>query len=208
MTPIPLSEVTAIRERFARGRELTAARFRDAFAASDAPPNERWRSHLEIQAASMLDALEYVSLPGALKVHYEIDGRVIRPFVKPNTPLYPFFAIEKTPPALLEYWIFVSELSSSGAWSMTRLVATSEEYNDALARMQQPQLVRSLVAAFLPAGEFRDDGNAMLDVTLYTCAGEERVERRRLLLDENQEFHFHSRELIAEGRGGALSSEL
>ena len=31
---------------------------------------------------------------------------------------------------------------------------------------------------------------------------EEGVERRTLLLDDKNEFHYHGRELIAEGRGG------
>ena len=40
----------------------------------------------------------------------------------------------------------------------------------------------------------------MLAVTVYTRADGERVERRLLQLDERNEFHFHSRELIAEAR--------
>ena len=53
------------------------------------------------------------------------------------------------------------------------------------------------VASFLPSYE-----RASLEVTVYTRASEERVERRMLTLDASNEFHFHSRELIAEGRGG------
>ena len=46
------------------------------------------------------------------------------------------------------------------------------------------------------------DGSAFLEATVYTRAAEERIERRLLLLDPHNEFHFHGRELIAEGRGG------
>jgi hypothetical protein len=68
--------------------------------------------------------------------------------------------------------------------------------------MAHPQLVKPLFVSYLPAGEFREDGTAILEVTVYTRATEERIERRELLLDRNREFHFHGRELIAEGRGG------
>jgi hypothetical protein len=68
--------------------------------------------------------------------------------------------------------------------------------------MQSVQIVRALVASFLPSVEIRDDGTASLEVTLYTRAEEERIERRLLLLDARNEFHYHGRELIAEGRGG------
>jgi hypothetical protein len=78
---------------------------------------------------------------------------------------------------------------------MTRLIATPEEYDAALRRMRSPQIVRALVASFLPSVD-----GSKLDVTVYTRAGEERIERRLLILDESNEFHFHSRELIAESR--------
>ena len=68
--------------------------------------------------------------------------------------------------------------------------------------MQSPQITRALVASFLPEVDVRADGSAMLEVTVYARAGEERIERRALLLDVMNELHFHSRELIAEGRGG------
>ena len=54
----------------------------------------------------------------------------------------------------------------------------------------------------LPSVEVRDDGTASLEATLYTRAEEERIERRQLLLDVHNEFHYHGRELMAEGRGG------
>jgi len=68
--------------------------------------------------------------------------------------------------------------------------------------LQSPQIVRALVASFLPSVELRDDGTASLEATLYTRADEERIERRQLLLDVLNEFHYHGRQLIAEGRGG------
>lgn len=99
---------------------------------------------------------------------------------------------------MFEYWMIVSEITGSAAWRMTRVIATAEEYSDALRRMRSAQIVRALVASFLPS---IDPERSMLDVTVYTRAGEERVERRSLILDASNEFHFHSRELIAEGRG-------
>src|SRR5204862_7897717 len=95
-----------------------------------------------------------------------------------------------------------SEIEASTSWRMTRVIATAEEYDAALRLMQSPQIVRALVMSFLPAVDIRADGTAMLEATLYARAGEERVERRTLLLDVMNELHFHGRELIAEGRGG------
>ena len=96
----------------------------------------------------------------------------------------------------------MSEILASTSWRMTTVIASPEEYDAALRRMQSPQIVRALVASFLPSVELRDDGSATLQVTLYTRAEEERIERRLLLLDALNEFHYHGRELIAEGRGG------
>lgn len=219
METLPFEQVEAIRGRFAQAREIAAARFRDSFAQqTDLPPNERWRAHLEIQATSMLDVLQGVSLPPELRVSYLIEDRLIHPIViaadvvtpsindraklEPSASLYPFFRIDRTVAALFEYWIFTSELLASSSWQMTRVIASSEEYNAALSGMKQPQLVKPLFVSYLPGGEFREDGTALLEVTLYTRAAEERIERRELLLDSRQEFHFHGRELIAEGRGG------
>jgi hypothetical protein len=67
--------------------------------------------------------------------------------------------------------------------------------------MNQPQIVRALLPTLLPRVEIRDDGTALLDVTVATRAGEERIERRRLLLDRSGEFHAHGRDLFAEGKG-------
>ena len=117
-------------------------------------------------------------------------------------PLWPYFDVDRTPAAVLEYWLIASEISASTAWAMTKLIADRDDYDAALRRMQQPQLVRALVASFLPSAELRDDGSAFLEVTVYTRAAEERVERRLLAMGEDNELRFHSRELIAEGRGG------
>ena len=222
METLTLEEVDKIRGRFAQAREIAAALFREAFAQqTHLPPNERWRAHLEIQAAAMLDVMEGVSLPPELRVAYLIDEqqqRTIYPIViasdvdppriddrarlDPTTALFPLFRVERNVPTLLEYWIFTSELMSSSAWSMTKLIANAADYNEALNRMVQPQLVKPLFVSYLPAGEFRQDGTAILEVTVYARADQERVERRELLLDRNQEFQFHGRDLIAEGRGG------
>lgn len=222
MESLSLEQVQDTRARFAEARQIAAGRFRESFAQQDSlPPNERWRSHLEIQAASMLDVARGVSLESGLRIAYLLDereGRVIYPVViardapypkvtdperlAPTVSLFPFFRIAKTVEALFEYWIFTSELLSSSAWPMTRVIATYEEFNQTLAGMTQLQLVKALTVNFLPSGEFREDGTAILEVVVYSRAGEERIERRELLLDRNQEFNFHSRDLIAEGRGG------
>lgn len=189
MTTITLEDVQRIREQIARAHALTAQRFRDAFEAqSDIPPNERWRVHLEIQAAALVETARDLRVAG--HITYDVVGRIV-------TPRHARFEIERTPAALLEYWMVSSELFASAAWRMTQLIATHDEYDAALRGMQQPQLVRALVASFLPSEEW-----PMLEVTVYTRADEERIERRHLALDEQNVLHFHSRELIAEGRGG------
>ncbi|HWW60539.1 MAG TPA: hypothetical protein VN181_04145, partial [Thermoanaerobaculia bacterium] len=169
---IPLADVLRIREQIARAHALTAERFREAFAAqSDIPPNERWRVHLEIQAAALVETARDLRVAG--RVSYDVVGRIV-------TPRHARFEIARTPAALLEYWMVSSELFASAAWRMTKLITTHEEYDAALRAMQQPQLVRALVASFLPAAEW-----PMLEVTLYTRADEERIERRHLALDSD-----------------------
>jgi hypothetical protein len=198
---IPIEEVERIRAQVARANELAAARFRDSFAAqSDIPPNERWRSHLEIQAAALLETARDVRGHG--RVHYDIMGRTVIPYIVRGEPLFRHFDIAPTPAALFEYWMVISTILASSGWSMTRVIATSDEYNRSLALMQQPQIVRALIASFLPEAEWRDDGGAHLEVTLYTRADEERIERRLLTMGADQEWTYHSRELIAEGRAG------
>ncbi|HVT05700.1 MAG TPA: hypothetical protein VHL58_20280 [Thermoanaerobaculia bacterium] len=223
MPALTLQEVREVRECFARAREIAASRFRESFATApaDLPPNERWRSHLEIQAQAMLEELPEITMPPDRRIVYimlDEARRLIAPVVvvgnddlsrfhsigdraKPETALFPFFRIERTGTALLAWWMFTSELLSSTSWKMTRLLATSDEYNDALAAMEQPQLVRPLFVSILPSAEFKGDEAAFLEVTVYTRAQEERIERRTLLLDPNQELIYHGRDLIAEGRG-------
>lgn len=197
---IPLHEVERVREQLTRAHALAAERFRAAFALqSELPPNERWRAHLEIQAAALLETARDVSAPQ--RIQYDIIGRTVIPFIVRGEPLFRHLQIARTPAALFEHWMLVSELHASAAWAMTRVIATPADYNAALQRMQQPQLVRALVASFLPDAGWNGD-RGMLEVTLHARAAEERIERRRLTLDEGGEWSFHSRELLAEGRGG------
>ncbi|HEV7921208.1 MAG TPA: hypothetical protein VGR02_10520 [Thermoanaerobaculia bacterium] len=194
MQRIELAEVNRIRGRIARAHALAADRFRAAF---EAQPD--WRLHLEIQAAALLEMADGVRLREGDRIAYRIDGRTITPYIVEGRPPWPYLIVGRTPAAILEYWLIAAELA---AWAMTKLIADGAEYDAALARMQQPQLVRALIASFLPEVELRDDGTALLEVTVYTRADEERVERRLLVLEQDNEFRFHSRELIAEGRGG------
>ena len=223
MAILTLAEVVAVRERVSRGRELTAGRFREAFAAAPAhvPPNERWRAHLEIQAESLLETLSSVSLPDGHRIRYvlsEAGDRLIAPVVvrdderaqtlppaqeiRLESALFPFFRIERSGIGLLEYWMLVSELLSSASSSVTKLIASSSEYDEAVARIDRPDMLRALYLSYLPSFEWRSDETAMLELTLYSKAGEERIERRRLHLDRNQELVLHDREVLVEGRGG------
>lgn len=198
MQTIPLQEVKRIRAQLARAHVLAAERFRRTFVRD---PN----IHLEIQAEALLETATGVRLRNGGRIRYEVEGQLVTPYVVPGEPLYRHFALTKTPAAILEYWLIISELESSTAWAMTKLIAEQGEYDDALRRMQMPQIVKALVPSLLPAAELRDDGTAMLHVTVYSRAGEERIERRALLLDAHNEFAFHSRELLAEGRGGVAT---
>jgi hypothetical protein len=200
MQTIPLEDVKQLRTQLARAHVLAAERFRQAYELDPSNPH----IHLTIQAGALLETACGVRLRGGGAIQYDITGNVAIPYVERGKPLYPFFTIAKTPLALLEYWLIVSELTSSSASMMTKLIAESGEYDDALRRMTSPQIVRALIPTFLPAAELRDDGTALLTVTLYTRATEERIERRTLALDAHNELHFHSRELLAEGRGGVL----
>ncbi len=201
MTTVSRDEVEAVRDRFARAHELAAAQFRDTFVPGQTPATV----HLEILANALLEYAEGVRLLGS--VQYQVDGDAITPFVAPGQSIYPFFDVQRTPSAIFEYWLLISEIEASISWRMTTLIASAEEYDVALRRMQSPQIVRALIASFLPSVEIRDDDHtAFLEATVYTRADEERIERRLLLLDPLNEFHFHGRELIAEGRGGIPSS--
>ena len=195
---IPLDEVAAVRDRIARARTLAAERFREAFQEGAIAPE----SHLLIQVAALLEVAEGTRVRGGGRIEYDIRGRNVTPFVVPDEPLFPGLSVLRTHVAVFEYFMIVSEVLVSPAWSVTKLIVTPEEFDEALRRMKQPQIVRATFASFLPAVDLRDDDTALLEVTLHTRAGEERIERRFLALDEKNEFHFHSRELVAEGRGG------
>jgi hypothetical protein len=181
VTSLSLADVNDVRARIARAHERAAAEFRDTFVAGVTLPTR----HLEILARTLIEEARGVRVVGDT---YSFENDLI-------TPLYENFEVE--PDALFEYWMIISEIAGSAAWRMTKVIATSDEYDEALRRMRSPQIVRALVGSFLPSYE-----RSSLEVTLYTRAVEERVERRMLTLDASNEFHFHSRELIAEGRGG------
>lgn len=184
---VSLDEVLRIRGNIARAHAFAAHRFRESFQTSPLPPS----AHLELLATALLENAVGVRFVGA-----------IPSFADRDRSIFPQFRIEQTGSALLEYWLIVNEIFASSSWAMTRLIATSDEYDEAMRRMTMPQIVRAIVIDLLPHAEWRDDGSAMLDVTVYTRATEERIERRKLMLDANQELHFHSRELLVEGRGG------
>ena len=181
MTLLSLAEVEDVRARIARSHARAAQQFRDTFVLGQTPPTR----HLELLAAALIDEARGVRVRGAA---YTIENNLI-------TPLYRNFEVGGD--ALFEYWMIVSEIAGSPAWRMTRVIATPEEYDEVLKRMESPQIVRALVGTFLPSVE-----RSSLEVTVYTRANEERVERRMLVLDASNEFDFHGRELIAEGHGG------
>ena len=181
MTTVSLPEVADVRARIARAHERANAEFRETFVPGVTPPTR----YLEIVARTLIEEARGVRLTGE---PYAIDNGLI-------VPIYENFDVDAD--ALFEYWIISSEITGSPSWRMTKVIATPDEYDDALKRMRSPQIVRALVASFLPSYEHNS-----LEVTVYTRAVEERVERRMLTLDASNEFHFHSRELIAEGRGG------
>jgi len=155
---------------------------------------------MEIQAAALLESAECVRILGTIR--YDVVDHLATPYVERGRPLFPFFEVERTEVGVFEYWLVISEILASAAWHVTKLIADPFEYDDALRRMQSPQIVRAIPPPLLPSAELRDDGTALLDVTVYTRAGEERIERRTLALDGENEFHFHGRVLLAEGRGG------
>ena len=155
---------------------------------------------MEIQAAALLESAESVRVLGTIR--YDVVDRLATPYVERGRPLFPFFDVERTEIGVFEYWLVISEILASAAWHVTKLIADAHEYDDALRRMQSPQIVRAIPPPLLPSVDLRDDGTALLDVTVYTRAGEERIERRTLALDSENEFRFHGRVLLAEGRGG------
>jgi hypothetical protein len=193
---LDFDSVQRVRARIAHAQQLAAIRFREAFAAGALPPV----AHLRIQAAALIECAVGVTLDR--EIAYDVSGDIVTPYVERGRPVYPYFQVARTPEAVFEYWLIISEIEASTSWKMTRVIASAEEYAEALHRMQSPQIVRALVTSFLPDVDVRADGAATLEATVYARAGEERVERRTLLLDVMNELHFHGRELIAEGRGG------
>ncbi len=181
MTTLPLDAVDTIRGNIARAHTLAATRFREAFAEQALEPS----AYRELLAEAMLECVEGV----------QFDGDI-------NDIRYPDFTIDRTAAAVFTYWLVVSEMIATATWAMTKVIATRSEYDDALRRMQSPQIVRALIVDFLPRVEWREDGTALLEAVVYTRAVEERVERRQLILDTTNELHYHGRELLAEGRGG------
>lgn len=196
---ISLDEVNAVRRRIANAHALAAERFR-AVAAGNVLAAENWRTHLEIQAAALVHASDGVTLRGGIS--YELDSGFLAPHLSLGEPLHRYFDVRRTPVAILEYWVIYSEISSAAAWNLTQLVVTSTEFDAVLRVIQKPNMVRALAIHFLPAVDIRPDGSATLEVTVYTRAGEERIERRLLSVDGQNQITFHSRELLVEGRGG------
>ena len=203
MQTLSSDDVKRIRASVARAHALAAGRFHEAFEQQvDIAPLDRWRVHLEIQASALLETADGVRLRDG-RIRYRIaEDRTVTPYVVEGEPLFPHFALRRTAPAVFEYFLIVSEILASPSWAVTKVVAVPGEYDDALRRMREPQLVRVHPGVLLPSVEWRDDGTAIMEVTLYTRSGEERIERRMLTLDARNEFHFHSRALLAEARGG------
>jgi hypothetical protein len=196
MQTLSPDDVNRVRAGVARAHALAAGRFREAFEA-----HGEWSAHLEIQAAALLETAEGVRVDGTIR--YDVaEDRTVTPYVTKGRPVFESFTIRRTPAALFEYFVLISEILGSPSWSVTKIISVPGEYDDAVRRMNQPQLVRVIPGIILPAAEWRDDGTGVLEVTLYTRSQQERIERRMLTLDASNEFHFHSRELLAEGRGG------
>src|SRR5262249_1128061 len=104
---VRLEDVQAVRERIARAQQLAAIRFREAFAAGALPPV----AHLRIQAAALIECAEGVKLNGTIA--YDVSGDVVTPYVERGRPVYPFFEVARTPVAILEYWLIISEIEAS-----------------------------------------------------------------------------------------------
>jgi len=198
VTTLSLETVQRVRERIARAHDLANARFREAFAAGPLAP----KAHMVMQAAALVECASGLRVRG--EIRYDVIGDESTPYIEGlrDRPVYESFDVDRNPEAIFEYWLVISDIVGATSWRMTRLVATSDEYDAALMRMESPQIVRALIVTHLPSVDARDDGTAILEATVYTRAEEERVERRQLLLDVHNEFHYHGRELIAEGRGG------
>ena len=198
MTTLSLDDVQGVRERIARAHELANARFREAFALGRGPLPPK--AHMAMQAAALVECAQGLRVRG--EIRYDVIGDESTPYVDRGRPIYEYFDVDRNPEAIFEYWLVISDIVGATSWRMTRLIATAEDYDAALMRMQSPQIVRALIVTHLPSVDARDDGTALLEATVYTRAEEERIERRQLLLDVHNEFHYHGRALLAEGRGG------
>ncbi len=198
---IPLVEVERVRRAVDEAHDLAAARFREAFDTSALPPEERFGMYMQMRADSLLEAAKYIRLRHG-RLAYAFDGRSVTPYVIAGEPVYSHFDVPRIAEAIYEYFVLSGEIFATPAWNLTRVIASADEYGAALKMMTQPQLVDVTIASFLPEADLREDGSALLHVTVYTRAAEERVERRTLALDAWNELSFHSRQLIAEGSAG------
>jgi hypothetical protein len=193
-----LDDVQHVRDRIARAHAMANERFREAFASGTGPLPPK--AHMAMQAAALVQNAAGLRVRG--EIRYDVIGDESTPYVERGKPVYDAFDVDRSAEAIFEYWLIISDIVGATSWRMTRLIATPDEYDAALARMQSPQIVRALVVSHLPSVDARDDGTALLEATVYTRAEEERIERRQLLLDVHNEFHYHGRALLAEGRGG------
>lgn len=198
MTTLTLDAVQRVRDRIARAHALANERFREAFASGTGPLPPK--AHMAMQAAALVECASGLRVKG--EIRYDVIGDESTPYVERGKPVYEFFDVDRNPEAIFEYWLVISDIVGATSWRMTRLIATADDYDAALMRMQSPQIVRALIVTHLPSVDARDDGTALLEATVYTRAEEERIERRQLLLDVHNEFHYHGRALLAEGRGG------
>lgn len=198
---IPLVEVERVRRAIDEAHDVAAARFRTAFDGSPLPPEERFGMYMQFRADALLESARYVRLRSG-RVAYEFDGRSVTPYVVAGEPLWSHFEVPKIAEAVFEYFVLTGEIFATPTWNLTRVIASPAEYDSFLKSMKQPQIVNVSLQSYLPEADLRDDGSALLHATVYTRAGEERIERRTLLLDAWNEFHFHSRQLMAEGSAG------
>ena len=107
MTLIARESVTAVRARIARAQQLAALRFREAFAAGPLPPV----AHLRIQAGALIECAEGVTVDG--EIAYDVSIDVVTPYVERGRPIYPYFQVARTPEAIFEYWLIVSEIEAA-----------------------------------------------------------------------------------------------
>src|SRR6266568_8289326 len=116
MTNITLSaqDVAGVRERIARAHELAAIQFRDSFVLGQTEPTV----HLQMLADALIGESDGIRLRGPA---YEIREGLIE-------PMHQNFVVDRTPVAVFEYWLIISEITGSESWRMTKLIATSDEY--------------------------------------------------------------------------------